>query len=238
MGILPDKKNEQLSWCESHWPIWNAAPTTIGLTTTQTGNFKTLTQNARAAYDAAQNAKQAYRAAVTAQNAALGLATANAADLIRVIKGFAELTTNPNAVYSLAQIPPPATPVPAVAPGKPTNIAVTLESSGAITFTWEATDSTASTGGFFNISRKLPGQTAFTSLGGTSGSTSESRRMTFTDSSIPTSAAAAGAQYIIQGQRGTKIGEASDAITVQFGTDGSGFTANSNAASNAFKIAA
>ena len=61
--------------------------------------------------------------------------------------------------------------------------------------------------------------------------------MTFTDSSIPTSAAAAGAQYIIQGQRGTKIGEASDALTVQFGVDGSGFNANSNAPAS-IKIAA
>ena len=78
---------------------------------------------------------------------------------------------------------------------------------------------------------------SFTSLGGTSGSTSESRRMTFTDSSIPTSAAGAGAQYIIQGQRGTKIGEASDAITVQFGIDGGLFTAGSNVSSS-IKMAA
>lgn len=236
MGILPDKKNEQLSWCESHWPIWTTNAAGVGLVAAQVTSFKGLTQSARTAFDAVQNAKNAYRAAVTAQNAALGLATANAQDLIRVIKGFAELTSNPDSVYSLAQIPPPAAPTPAQAPGKPTNIAVTLESSGAITFTWEATDSTASTGGFFNISRKLPGQTSFTSLGGTSGSTSEARRMTFTDSSIPTSAAGAGAQYIIQGQRGTKIGEASDALTVQFGTDGGSFAANNN--TSQFKIAA
>ena len=50
----------------------------------------------------------------------------------------------------------------------------------------------------------------------------------------PTSAAAAGAQYIITGQRGTRIGEPSDAITVQFGTDGGTFTASNNA----LKIAA
>ena len=224
MGILPKTKVEQLQFCESHWPIWNTNAAAIGVSTSQAGLFKTLTQTARTAYDAAQTAKQAYHAAVTNQNQALKLATDNAADLIRVIKGFAELTTNPNAVYSTAQIPPPATPVPTPAPGKPTNVLVALESSGAITFTWEATNSAASAGAFFNISRKLPGQASFLPLGGTSGSTSESRRMTFTDNSIPTSAAGAGAQYIITGQRGTVLGTPSDAIVVQFGVDGLGAT--------------
>ena len=74
-------------------------------------------------------------------------------------------------------------------------------------------------------------------LGDVGGSTIEARRLTFNDTSIPTSAAGAGPQYIITGQRGTRIGEPSDAITVQFGTDGGTFTAN-NANTNAFKIAA
>lgn len=223
MGIIPPVKVQSLQFCESHANVWNTAAATIGLTTAQGTAFKSLTNAARVAYDAAQVAKQAYRAAVTNQNQALKAATGNAADLIRVIKSFAELTTNPNAVYAIAQIPPPATPVPASAPGKPGDISIVLESSGAITFSWDATASSASSGAFFNIARKLPGQIAFAPLGGTSGSTSESRRMNFTDSTIPTSAAGSGAQYIISGQRGTKIGESSDAITVQFGVDGVGF---------------
>lgn len=224
MSILPDKKVEQLQFCESHWPVWTAQAAAIGLTAGQASAFKTLTTAARAAYDAAQTAKQAARAAITAQNAALAQATANAADLIRVIKSFAELTNNPNAVYSIAQIPPPATPVPAAAPGKPENLAVTLEPSGAVTVTWDATDSSASSGAFFNVMRKLPGQSSFTFLTGAPGSTAQSRRMSFTDYTVPTSAAGAGAQYIIQGRRGNMMGEASDAITVQFGIEGGGMS--------------
>ncbi len=239
MPIVPDKKVEQLQFCESHWPIWTTNAALIGLTAAQTTAFKNFTTAARTAYDAAQTAKQAYRAAVTNQNQALTLATANAADLIRVIKGFAELTTNPNAVYSSAQIPPPATPVPAVAPGKPTNIGVTLEPTGAVTLTWDATDSAASSGAFFSISRKLPGAAVFTVLGGAPGSTASVRRMSFTDVSIPTSAAADGAQYIIQGQRGTLIGIPSDAVTVQFGAgSGAGSGAEVVSSSIPFKQAA
>ncbi|XVJ60188.1 MAG: hypothetical protein HEQ23_12640 [Tepidisphaera sp.] len=223
MSIIPDKKVEQVQFCESHWPIWTTNAVAIGLTAAQTLAFKNFTTAARSAFDAAQNAKQAYKAAVTAQDAALRLAVGNAADLIRVIKSFAELTANPDAVYSLAQIPPPATPVPASAPGKPTNIGITLLPTGAITLAWDADNATASTGGFFSVLRKLPGQAAFTTLGGAPGSTAETRRMSFTDETIPTSAAASGAQYIIQGQRGTLTGEPSDAVTVQFGV-GEGVT--------------
>ncbi|MGD9690305.1 MAG: hypothetical protein AB7K52_14200 [Phycisphaerales bacterium] len=82
----------------------------------------------------------------------------------------------------------------------------------------------AASGAFFNISRKLPGGN-FLPLGGAPGGTPESgRRMFFTDATLPTSAAGEGAQYVIQGFRGTRAGEASDAITVQFGIDGSGAT--------------
>ena len=51
---------------------------------------------------------------------------------------------------------------------------------------------------------------------------------------VPTSAAGGGAQYIVQGFRGTRAGGASDAVIVQFGVDGPGL-AVSNAA---LKIAA
>lgn len=225
MGIIPLNKVERVEFCESHWPVWSTNATMIGLTAAQGTAFKNLTTAARVAYDAAQAAKQAYRAAVTAQDAAISAAISGpggAADLLRVIKGFAELSNNPDSVYSLAQIPPPATPVPLPAPGTPEKIAVTLEPSGAVTITWEATDAAASSGAYFNITRKLPGQTSFTLVGGSPGSTTESRRMSFTDFTIPTSAASAGAQYIIQGRRGNRMGEMSEAVVVQFGVDGLG----------------
>ncbi len=231
MSILPQSKVEQVQFCESHAPVWAAAPpAAIGLTAAQCTAFSTLTTNAKKAFNDAQAAKQAYRAAVTAQNAAIGLAISGtggvggAADLIRIIKGFAENSANPGAIYALAQIPEPAIPVPATAPGKPDNILVTLEPSGAVTISWDAANSAASSGGFFNVARKLPGQITFTFLTSVPGSTTQSRRCTFTDFSIPTSAAGTGVQYIMQGRRGLLMGTPSDAVTVQFGVDGGGMT--------------
>lgn len=243
MAIIPDKKVEQVQFCESHVSIWEAQAANLGLTAAQCAAFKNATAAAREAYDAAQAAKQAAKAAVTNQDQAISAAVASAADLIRVIKSFAELSNNPNAVYAIAQIPPPATPAPTPAPGKPTNITISLESTGAVTLSWDASNSAASSGAFFNVSRKLPGQANFTPLGGTPGSSQIARRPRFTDTTIPTSAAMNGAQYIIQGQRGDRMGDASDAITVQFGFDTMGnassatYTINGNS-TNVAKLAA
>jgi hypothetical protein len=114
------------------------------------------------------------------------------ADLIRQIKAYAELQANPATVYAAAQIPPPAAPTPLPAPGKPTDFAVVLNADGSVTLSWNSSDSAASSGAFFAVSRKLPGQSAFTGIGGAPGSTSESRRPSFTDGTVPASAAEPG----------------------------------------------
>jgi len=107
----------------------------------------------------------------------------------------------------------------------PTNFQTILEPDGSVTLSWDAANASASTGTFFTISRKLPGQASFVGIGGAPGITTESRRASFTDSTVPASAAAAGAQYIVQGFRGTRSGEPSDAVTVQFGLgEGGTFT--------------
>jgi hypothetical protein len=157
------------------------------------------------------------------------------ADYIRQIKAFAELQPSPALVFAAAQIPEPAAPTPQPAPGKAENISVGLESSGAVTLTWEATDAAASSGAFYTITRKLPGGGGFTQVGGSPGTTQQKRRMSFTDHNVPTSAAAEGVQYIIQGRRGDLMGEASGAVVVQFGVEGQGFNVSG---AGAMKLAA
>ena len=240
MSIIPKTVIGQVEFCEQHANLWVINYAAIGLTNGQSEAFKTLAENARIAYEAAQSAKLTYRAAVTNQNAAIAAAVGGvggASDMIRFIKAFAENSGDANTVYAKAQIPPPAIPAPIPAPGKPENFNVALQPDGSVTLSWDSTNSAASGGAFFSVSRKLPGQSAFTVIGGAPGSTTESRRMSFTDSSIPTSAAQTGAQYIVQGRRGTLMGQMSDAITVQFGVDGDGLTVSAgNGAS--FKMAA
>lgn len=214
MSVIPDKKVEQVQFCESHTSVWSENASGIGLSSAQAGAFKNLTTAARAAYDAAQMAKQAYRAAITTQNAAIAAAISGpggASDLIRVIKGFANLQSSPDAVYALAEIPTPAPPTPAPAPGQPTNVSVTLEPTGAITLAWKARNAAANAGTFFTITRKLAGDATY-SLVGTTG------ERKFTDATI--TLGTPGATYIITGQRGALVGQPSEAISVQFGVGG------------------
>lgn len=219
-SVLPPNILDAIQFCETHVTTWTGAPTAIGLTALQVTNLDTLTKAARNAYTAAQAARDASKAATTTQTGAVAPMRAKAAELIAQIKAYAELQATPATVYAAAQIPQPAAPTPFPAPGVPSNITVGLESSGAVTLSWEASNSAASTGAFFQIYRKLPGQGGFTSIGGAPGSTSESRRPSFTDNTVPTTAAGTGAQYIIQGMRGTTVGIASSAVVVQFGVDG------------------
>lgn len=220
MSVLPDTTIEQIQFCEAHNPVWAATPAAIGLTAAQVTALSTATTSARKAYNDAQAARQASKGATTTLHTEAATMRGQVSDLIRQIKAFAELQGNPGTVYAAAQIPPPAAPTPVPAPGKPGAFGVVLQSDGSITLSWESTDSAASTGAFFAISRKLPGQSAFVGIGGAPGSTAESRRASFTDSTIPASAAGDGAQYIVQGFRGTRAGTPSDAITVQFGVEG------------------
>jgi hypothetical protein len=242
MSVYPKNNVEQIEFCEQHLPIWQSAPTTIGLTAAQCTAFENVTKSAREAYDTALAKRDAAKAATTGSNASINAMRLVATDLIRQIKAFAALKPTPTdraAVYAAAQIPEPASPSPQPAPGIASDISVSLESSGAVTLTWSATDAAASSGAFYNVFRKLPGQMSFSQIGGAPGTTAQSRRMSFTDFTVPTSAAANGAQYIIQGRRGALVGESSEAITVQFGVDaGGGGAFTINGATAPMKIAA
>lgn len=236
--MLPPTKIEQIQFCEAHTPVWSTTPAAIGLTAAQVTALFNATEDARKSYNDAISARDASKAATTSSNADAAIMRDKAADLIRQIKAYAQLQANPAAVYAAAQIPPPAAPTPLPAPGVATNIIITLESTGAVTLSWEATNAAASSGAFYSISRKLPGQAAFIGIGGAPGSTSESRRMSFTDATVPTSAAGAGVSYIIQGQRGSQLGTASEAIVVHFGSSGATGTANVTGAGATLGLAA
>ncbi len=247
MGVIPDKLLQQIEFCEQHLPAWTAAPATaIGLTAAQLTTLGTLTTAARASYNAALAARQASKAATNGMHEQVELMREFASDLVRVIKGFADLQTVPGNVYTLAQIPQPLPPEPTPAPGKPRDFLVNIEPGGALTLTWAGEFSAASSGTFYNVYRKLPGMSEFVMIGGAPGSTTEQRRMKFTDSTVPSTAAAAGSSYIIQGQRGTTLGLASDILTVEFGADTGGggamtfkATPNENGGTvNALRVAA
>ncbi len=226
MRVIPDKKVERLEFCEVHAKVWAEDPAAVGLTAEQCERLRVLTEQARAAREAAVEAREAARAAVTAQDAALEAAGRTAADLVRFVKAHAAAGGRgvENVVLAAAQIPPKAQAAPARAPGRPERLAVMLEPGGAVTLAWRAENAAAGTGAFFDVLRKLPGQTGFVPIGSTPGATGRSRTIRFTDRALPGGVChdGAGAQYLIVGRRGTMTGPGSNAIAVRFGGGGGG----------------
>jgi hypothetical protein len=222
MSVIPPDRLDQIEFCERHVPVWSdveGGPGAIGLSEEWVDELAHLAVEARAAFDEAQTARQASRAATAAFHGKTARMRERAADMVRAVKAFAEFQEVPAQVLAAAQVPGPAAPVGRPAPGRPTDIDVELEGTGAVTISWSASDAAACDGAVYLVSRRLPGETGYTLIDAAPGLTAASgrRRMRFTDSTIPASAAGEGVSYIIRGRRGERLGEACEPVAVQFG---------------------
>ncbi len=220
MSVLPRRNNDLIDFCVSRIANWTTNAEQIGIETSQVQALNALVTQASTAVDAAVKARNAARSATLTLDNNIGSLRRSAATLVRQIKAFADAQANPEAVFALAQITPPAPPAPLPPPGKPEDFNVSLNADGSVTLSWTGQGSAVSSGTFYTIYRRLPGQAGYVTVGGSPGTTTERRRASFTDATIPASAASAGVHYIVQGFRGTRSGTASDALVVQFGADG------------------
>jgi hypothetical protein len=223
MPLVPTRILEALQFCEAHYPVWLTNATQIGLTTATATSFKTATQAARTAYDAHQAAILAARAAgVTAANAISAMRD-SAGDTVRLIRAFAETQPNPDAVYTIAQIPPPATPSPRPAPERPRDFTVALNPGGTLTLKWKCPNPSGASGVVYQVKRRLMTESEYTNLGAIG-------VREFTDENVPSTAAVSGGVvYVIQAQRGDRYGPESLPFVVTFGIGGGGSLAILNA---------
>lgn len=204
-----------LQWCQSHQQVFVDNAATIGLTTEQAADFATETTAAVAADLAQASSKEAAKVATQTVNDAVDALQSSAGDVVRSIRAYAELQSDPNSVYNTAQIPPPATPTPAPPPAQPTDLVVTLEpASGDLTLTWKAANPTGTSGTSYLIRRRLPTESDFSFIG-------VSGKKKFVDTTLI--AGPDSVQYTVQGQRGDSTGPISQIFVVTFGqtSDGS-----------------
>lgn len=227
MSTIPNKKAEQLAFFEAHFPVWLAAPTTIGLTAAQASAWKTQVQSARAAFDAAQAARNAARSATGNQDSALSAAYTGCADLIRVIRAYAEQQPNPQTVYDAAQIPAPSSGSPVGPPGTPFDFTVSLAQNGAVTLGWKCVNPEGAVGTIYEVRRKT-GTGTFQFIGAIG-------IRKFTDDTLP--AGSTNVVYQITGVRSTQRGEPGQ-FNVNFGIGGDGFAVATVTSTPAVKLAA
>ncbi len=210
--VVPLKDLEALQFFEDHWDIWQENAVALGIPAAVATEVKDDTIDARTKLTAQSLAKNAARSATADWNDSMsGLRSAGAA-AIAAIRATADASANPNAVYSLAQIPSPATPAPLPAPGTPNTFTSAIQPSGALLLKWKMP--AAQPGNtFYQVARKLSGETAFDIIGG-------SGNKTFLDESLPFGTDRV--EYQVTAIRGSVAGVPSNNFVVQFGVGGEG----------------
>lgn len=209
MSVVPSKPVEAYDFAVARESIWGAIPTQIGLTAADVAAMTTTTDNFNTAFDAVVKARAASKAATDALAQATRAMRTRIGDNVQKIRIFAESTNNP-AVYSLAQIPPPAERIPQPPPEQPRDLDAVLQANGNLTLRFRAS---GGPGAAFLISRKLATESAFRLIG--TADVTRSKVKSFTDTTLPPGST--NVQYIVTGQRGSVRGQDSPIFTVVIG---------------------
>lgn len=200
---LPNNRLEMIQWFETRLPIWTANAATIGLTADEVTALGTLVTAARTAYDDAQSARSTSKAATAGYYSAVSSMREVGAEMIAKIKVFAEQNNDPE-VYETAEVSAPDPRSPAPPPNQPTDVRWSLTTTGMASLTWKASGNFST---YYEIFRKLEGQTSFTLIGTTG-------EKSFVDGAIPTGTPSA--VYYIRPRRDANIGPTSTQITASF----------------------
>lgn len=223
MAVVPDTRLAKIEFYEAHarpGGPWEAHAVAIGLTPEAVAAMGTLTAEARVAYGQHLAALSAARAATDRfydKVRAMHDGPGAGADIIRTIRNHARTLGDPG-VYTLAQIPPPATPSTPPPPGTPFDFRTGLLQDGRLTLGWKCANPDGTQGTLYEVRRAIvgegpePGNEAFVFLGATG-------VKSFTDETLP--AGAASVIYRVTAIRSTSRGRPAQFI-VNFGVGGVG----------------
>lgn len=208
MGTVPTTIVGKIEFFEDHLNIWAAAGASIGVTAPLVADLAARTAAARASYESASAARAASRAATLTQNLDVDSMYDLGADMIKMMRAFAEANDDPS-VYAVAQIPPPSPGEPLGPPQTPKNLAGTLNSAGQIELAWGGTR----TGGTsYRVERSV------NSAGGPWTLIGTSEERSFTDTAVPT--AIETVSYRVTAVRSGGASNPTNPFTILFGTAG------------------
>ena len=210
MGTVPTApRSDFLQWCNTHAPIFTANAAEIGLTPAQATAFSNGTGSMGSLFTEQDAARQAAMTATTAANDQFTAMKTMAGEVVKAIKAFATNSGDPNAVYALAGINPPAPPSPSAPPGQPTNLTVSLApQDGWLSLAWKCVNPPNVGGTSYFVQRKLPSETEWKFLG-------VATKKEFVDQTFY--AGPDSVQYTVQAVRSGILGEKSQIFTVTFG---------------------
>ena len=174
-GIVPSKQQDAINFFANRLTLWAANAAVLNLSAANLTAIANAVNAAQTALAAAEVARNASKSATVALEQAMQTLRTLGGDLVKAIRTTAEVTGNP-AIYTLSNLPPPATPSPLGAPPIPTNFSAVLNNAGEIELRWTCT---RVGGTSFTIQRSITGAPNSWSIIGTS------EKATFTDSAVP-----------------------------------------------------
>lgn len=205
-SVLPQSREQMIAWFSDRLTSWGANAAGIGLSAPQVTALASLVSSAVGSLDSVTAARIASKDATVLFHSDADALRSYGADLIKVIKAYAEANDDPS-VYATASVPPPAPPTPAGPPEKPTELEASLVLPWGIGLKWKGS---ISQGAYFGIFRRLPGESNFTFV-----QTVKEKR--FDDTTLP--AGTASVEYFIAVFRDT-FQVNSSTLAVQFGPAG------------------
>ena len=171
--VLPNSREQMIAWFNERAPTWAADPTGIGLTAANVAELVSRVSLAETSLSNATATRTSARDATVVFHNDSDDLRGFGADLIKLIKAYAESTNDPN-VYAAASVPPPAPPTPAGPPDMPTNLAAELLNPFGLGLSWKGSVSQSA---FFGVWRRLDSETDFTLLKSTTNKDFEDRTL-------------------------------------------------------------
>ena len=204
---MPEGRKQSLEWLEEIIAQWTTNDINIGLTSAQVTDLNSDITGARTDWTSVETIRNDSKVTTQDWYTNADEMRAKAATYITTIKGFAETSNDPAAVYLLAGLTAKAAPKPVAPPATPSIANAVLNGDGSLTINFIGT---GPMGTVWEVSRKLAGETSFTIIGSADASTKS-----YTDNTVPTGADSA--TYIVKGKRGSISGLPSFPLTAQFG---------------------
>lgn len=207
MSTVPRNALEAIDWVETRVPVWAAAGLTIGLDSAQVAELAVLVGEAQTLKSEWNTAKAVADAKGEAFRQKVKAMRTKASGQVVQVRGFARGQADPDAVFILAQLPVPADPGPAPAPGTPKGFKRQLLDNGGLQFTFECDHPSGVKAVTYKVERQSAPQTPFVFL-------LNAKKRHFEDTTfLGTSTTIA---YRVTAQTSTKDG-LSSSFTVRFG---------------------
>lgn len=207
MSTIPQNPDDAILWLTDHLATWGPNPTGVGLSELDLTAMQAALDSAIAARAQTVATRQAAKTATADYHNKLKDMRSATSLRVAKIRTYARGTADPDAVYTLAEIPAPATPTEAPPPAQVTDFRVALEEGGALRVSFKCANPPRVSGVTYRVERQDAPQTPFTFL-------VNAKEKSFEDASFPNTSPLI--TYRVTSQSSTKDGPTSY-FTVRYG---------------------